>query len=89
MSALQDLVDRENRWGAMFKKSPLSLSRAVDRQRIAAIIDSNLSPEILTCDGELSRTEVQRRYKALTTAARQLLKVDPAVTFYEFSEETI
>lgn len=89
MSALQDLVDRENRWGAMFKKPPLSLSRAVDRQRIAAIIDSNLSPENLTCDGELSRTEVQRRYKALTTAARQLLKVDPTVTFYEFSEETI
>jgi hypothetical protein len=89
MSALTDFVDRENRFGAVFNRAPLSLSIAKDRQRIADMIDSALSPEHLTCDGELSRTEVQRRYKALTTAARQLLKVDPTVTFYEFSEEII
>jgi hypothetical protein len=89
MSALTDFVEQENRWGAIFNRAPLSLSIAKDRQEIASRIDSALSPENLSCDGELSRTEVQRRYKALTTAARQLLKVDPAVTFYEFSEEII
>ena len=28
-------------------------------------IDCSLSPECLTCDGELSRTEVNRRYREL------------------------
>jgi hypothetical protein len=51
------------------------------------MIDSALSPENLTCDGELSRTEVQRRYRELMTAAKQLKKLDPSVTFYEYSEE--
>jgi len=86
-SALQNFVDKENAYMKVFGKPPLSLSIAADRQKIADRIDSALSPEHLTCDGELSRTEVQRRYNALITAARQLLKVDPAVTFYEFSDE--
>ena len=51
------------------------------------MIDSSLSPENLTCDGELSRTEVNRRYKELMSAAKQLKKLDPAVTFYEYEME--
>jgi hypothetical protein len=51
------------------------------------MIDSALSPENLTCDGELSRTEVNRRYKELMTAAKQLKKLDPSVTFYEYESE--
>jgi hypothetical protein len=51
------------------------------------MIDNALSPENLTCDGELSRTEVNRRYKELITAAKQLKKLDPAVTFYEYDAE--
>jgi hypothetical protein len=46
-----------------------------------------LSPENLTCDGELSRTEVNRRYKELMTAAKQLKKLDPSVKFYEYGTE--
>jgi hypothetical protein len=38
----------------------------------------------LTCDGELSRTEVQRRYRELTGAAKELLALDPSVKFYEY-----
>jgi hypothetical protein len=87
MSALTDFVEKENAYKKIFGQAPLSLAIAKDRQSIANMIDSNLSPEHLTCDGELSRSEVQRRYKALTTAARQLKKVDPAVKFYEFDEE--
>jgi hypothetical protein len=63
------------------------LNSAKDRQAVADMIDSALSPENLTCDGELSRTEVNRRYKELMTAARQLKKFDPAVTFYEYETE--
>jgi hypothetical protein len=51
------------------------------------MIDSALSPENLTCDGELGRAEVNRRYKELMTAARQLKKYDPTVTFYEYDAE--
>jgi len=87
MSALTDYVEQQNRYNAIFGTAPLSLAIAKDRQTIADMIDSNLSPEHLTCDGELSRAQVQKRYKQLTTAARQLKKVDPAVTFYEYEEE--
>ena len=48
------------------------------------MIDSALSPENLTCDGELPRSAVQARYRELTTVAKQLQKLDPNVKFYEF-----
>ena len=86
MSVLTDYVEQRNRFNAIFGKAPLSLAIAADRQRIADMIDSELSPENLTCDGELSRSVVQLKYKKLTTAAAQLKKVDPDVKFYEFSE---
>jgi len=49
--------------------------------------EQSLSPENLTCDGELPRAEVNRRYKELMTAAKQLKKLDPSVTFYEYESE--
>jgi hypothetical protein len=84
-SALQNFVDKENAYMTIFGRKPLSLAIAKDRQEIANRIDSQLSPENLTCDGELSRSSVQAKYKQLTTAAKQLQQVDPAVKFYEFS----
>jgi len=84
-SALQAFVDRENAYMKIFGKKQLSLSIAKDRQEIANRIDSALSPENLSCDGELSRTETNRRYNSLCTAAKQLLQVDPAVKFREYA----
>ncbi len=84
ISTLEAFVEQENRWGALFGNRPLSLLNAKDRQRIAGIIDSKLSPENLTCDGELSRSQVQERYQFLTRVARELQSIDPEVTFYEF-----
>ena len=89
MSVLKDYVEQHNKWNAIFGKAPLSLAVAADRQRIADMIDGDLSPENLTCDGELSAAQVRTKYNRLITAARQLMKVDPAVTFYEFSEEIV
>ena len=85
MSALQDFVDHENWFLSISKQPLLSLAIAKDRQRIADRIDSALSPENLSCDGELSYAETNRRYRNLCTVARQLLKVDPAVKFYEYA----
>ena len=84
MSALTDYVDHKNAYRKIFDKPLLSLSIAADRQAIADMIDGDLSPENLTCDGELRGEAVRRKYKQLTTAAAQLLKVDPAVKFNEY-----
>jgi hypothetical protein len=85
ISTLEALVEQENRWGAVFGNKPLSLLSAKDRQKIADIIDMKLSPENLSCDGELSRAETNRRYRQYTRAAQELLSIDPNVKFYEFS----
>ena len=87
MQALQKFVDQKNHWNSFFKGTQYSLNTAKDRQALADMIDSALSPENLTCDGELPRAEVNRRYKELMTAAKQLKKLDPSVTFYEYESE--
>jgi hypothetical protein len=84
MKALQAYIDQKNKWNAMFKGEQFELNTAKGRQRIADSIDASLSPENLTCDGELSRAEVGNRYRALTKAATQLKQLDPAVKMYEF-----
>jgi len=83
--SLTAYVDRKNAFAKIFGNRQLSLQNAADRQAIADSIDSDLSPENLTCDGELSRSQVQARYKTLTKAAKELQKLDPSVKFYEFA----
>ena len=84
MKQLKAYLDQRNAFNKIFGTTPLSLDTAADRQRIAEMIDGELSPENLTCDGELSRSAVQQRYRKLTAAARELKQLDPAVNFYEF-----
>ncbi len=85
MKALAQFVKQRNAFNKMFGNKELSLTSAADRQKIADIIDSALSPENLTCDGELSASQVSARYKELTTVARELQQLDPTVKFYEFA----
>jgi hypothetical protein len=85
IATIEQYVEQKNSWGKMFGQKPLSLMNARDRQRIAESIDSDLSPENLTCDGELSRSTVQARYRMLTRAAQELQSIDPSVTFYEYN----
>jgi hypothetical protein len=84
MKHLKAYVDQKNRWDMIFGRPALVIGQ--HNQQIAENIDSDLSPENLTCDGELSRTAVQQRYKQLTAAARELQQLDPTVKFYEYSE---
>ncbi len=84
-STIEQYVEQKNRWGAIFGSKPLSLLNAADRQKIADSLDADLSPENLTCDGELSRSQVQAKYRMLTRAAQELLSIDPAVKMYEFN----
>jgi len=87
MKALQQFIDQKNHWNSFFKGEQYEIATTKGRQRVADMIDAALSPENLTCDGELSRSQVQARYKELTTAARQLKKLDPSVSFYEWDAE--
>ena len=50
MKNLKAYVDQKNRWDMIFGKPKLVIGQ--DNQKIADSIDSELSPENLTCDGE-------------------------------------
>jgi len=83
MRALEHYVQQRNEIRAMFKSRPLTLLDPKDRQTLADDISSVLSPENLTCDGELPRSMVQKKWQMLTRVRQQLQRLDPAVAFYE------
>jgi hypothetical protein len=87
MKELKAYVDQKNKWHSLVNKNAnyLDITKAGDRQRVANMIDAELSPENLTCDGELPAATVRARHKQLTTVAKQLMSIDPTVKFYEFA----
>lgn len=85
MKALNAYIDQKNKWNKLFKGKQYEISTAKGRQEVADSLNADLSPENLTCDGELPRSQVQTRYRALSSAARELQKLDPSVKFYEFA----
>ena len=90
MKALQAYIDNKNKYMALFQGKRIDplyeVQTAAGRKRVAETIDCALSPENLSCDGELPRAEVNRRYRELTQAAKQLRTLDPSVKFYEYDE---
>ena len=85
MSALLNFVKQRNQFNSVFGIKALDMTVAADRQRVAEIIDAALSPENLTCDGDLSASQVRARHRELTAVARELQQLDPSVKFYEFA----
>ena len=83
ISTIEQYVEHKNKWRGIFNQKPLSLLNARDRQDIANSIDSELSPENLTCDGELRGSAVRDKARYLNRCAEELLSIDPSVTFYE------
>lgn len=79
ISTLEQYVARKNEWAKLFGGRELSLLNAKDRQSIMNSLDADLSPENLTCDGELSRKEVDQRYRFFTRAVQELQSIDPAL----------
>ena len=90
MKALNALIKLENDWSSMFnpKFVAYEVATVAGRERVAKMIDAKLSPENLSCDGELPRSQVQARYRALTSAAQDLVRLDPSMAqfMYEFGE---
>jgi hypothetical protein len=85
MSNLTAYVDRKNSFAQLFGGRQLSLQNAKDRQAIAASVECELSPENLTCDGELSPAQTRARHKQLIAVAKELIQLDPSVKFYDYS----
>ena len=88
MKALNSWINHQNKWNNLFSGNTVvyEVTTAAGRRRVAQAIDCALSPENLTCDGELPRAEVNRRYRELTAAAKDLVKLDPSMAqhMYEF-----
>jgi len=83
IATLEQYVENKNKWRSIFNQKPLSLLNAKDRQAIADGIDSEMSPENLTCDGELPASVVRAKMRNLTRCAEELISIDASVTFYE------
>lgn len=79
IAALEEYVHSMNDVNDILGLPQLSLMRAADRRRIADRLESDLSPESLTCDGELSPAEVRLRHRYLVRIAQELQSVDPLI----------
>lgn len=79
MKNLKNYVEGINRncWGKLFSDPVIDLNNLTEEvaQRIFSKIDSDLSPENLCCDGELPRAQVNKKYKMLTSAVKELVKL--------------
>ena len=86
MKALQAYIDQQNRWNSLFSGNCVvfEVQTQQGREFVARHIDAALSPENLSCDGELPRAEVASRFKFLTRCADELRSIDPTVVIYEY-----
>ena len=83
MKELNEFVARENKWAQIFGNT-VEIKTAKGRKDVAGRIDCALSPENLHCDGEISAAEANRKFRFLTRAAEQLMKLDPSVEIHEY-----
>jgi hypothetical protein len=83
MKELNEFVSRENKWAQIFGNT-VEIKTAKGRKDVASRIDCALSPENLHCDGEISAAEANRKFRFLTKAAEQLMKLDPSVEIHEY-----
>ena len=84
MRALEKFVEQKNHWNSFFKGEQYEINTAAGRQRVADMIDAALSPENLTCDGEVRGHALIVKSKFLFRALDELRCIDPSLTFYEY-----
>ena len=84
IATLEQYVEQKNRWNAIFKGRPLSLLVQADRVRIAQSLEADLSPENLTCDGEVRVTALRQKAAYLNRCAEELFSIDPTLTSLEY-----
>jgi hypothetical protein len=64
MKYLQDYIDNKNAWTRFFNAPAINfpLTQA-EVKSLAGGLDSDLSPENLHCDGEISHAAAERKYQ--------------------------
>ena len=73
MKNLQAYIEQKNTWRAIFNTAPVKFPLSqLHVNDLVNSLDSELSPENLSCDGEISRAEANRKYKYLSRVAREL-----------------
>ena len=79
---LQSYLDQQNLWRTHENKAPLEIHTltVVQAQTLMESLECNLSPENLSCDGELSRAQVNARFRLYTGAIQGLNTIFPQVT---------
>ena len=85
ISNLEQYVAQKNSYAEIFGSPQVTLMKAEHRQRIADMLDADLSPENLTCDGEIRGAALQQKARFLNRCAAELVSIDPSVTFYEYN----
>lgn len=82
MKTLKKFVDDRNNWRAIFGDTPITFPLSQkDVNELTEIIDSELSPENLCCDGELAPAKVRAKARLLNGAAADLAKYATANGF--------
>ena len=73
MKNLQSYIDQKNAWGNIFGKPGITFpldQKTVDS--LARSLDSDLSPENLHCDGEISASAAQKKYNYYGRVIKEL-----------------
>jgi hypothetical protein len=83
MKNLSAYVQQKNAWNSIFGQKPLTLKES-DAQKIADMIDCDLSPENISCDGELSISKIRARRAQMERVAIEFQKMFPNIKLYEF-----
>ena len=85
MTGLKQYVIDKNQMNWISNSPMIDLTFAVDRQKVADMLEADMSPENISCDGKLTRARVRERYRHYTRAIRELKALDPSVKFYEYA----
>ena len=73
MKNLNAYIDQMNTWNGFFGTAPVLFPLAqADVDAIAQRLDSELSPENLHCDGEISATQAQNKYNYYGRVIKEL-----------------
>jgi hypothetical protein len=81
MSNLTQYLDQLNVHAKFFETEKYTLDTRKGRVRLALMLDNALSPENLSCDGEIRGAELRDKYEYLSGAARELCALDDSLQF--------
>lgn len=74
MSHLKDYIAEKNRWARIFNQTPMNpdMITTATARRLWESLAADLSPENLTCDGELRGPALRAKATRLRGAVREL-----------------